>query len=151
MDTDGKQLGIMPLRQALALAEERGLDLVEVAPNANPPVCRLLDYGKYMYELQKKAREAKKAQKQIEVKEIRLRPRIGEHDLEFKLRDARRFLSKGHKVRFRVQFRGREVQHQDVARNLLDQVVETLEDVGVVEVRPKMEGRIMTMVMAPKK
>lgn len=151
MDTDGKQLGIMPLREALALAEERGLDLVEVAPNANPPVCRLLDYGKYMYELQKKAREARKAAKQVEIKEIRLRPRIGEHDLEFKLRDARRFLSKGHKVRFRVWFRGREVQHLDVARDLLDQVVKALEDVGVVEGYPRMEGHIMTMIMAPKK
>ncbi len=151
MDTDGKQLGVMPLRQALALAEERGLDLVEVAPNANPPVCRLLDYGKYMYELQKKAREARKASKHAEIKEIRLRPRIGEHDLEFKLRDARRFLTKGHKVRFRVWFRGREVQHLDVARNLLNQVVKTLEDVGVVEAYPRMEGRMMTMIMAPKK
>lgn len=139
------------MRQALALAEERGLDLVEVAPNANPPVCRLLDYGKYMYELQKKAREARKASKQAEIKEIRLRPRIGEHDLDFKLRDARRFLSKGHKVRFRVRFRGREMQHPDVARNLLEQVVETLKDVGVVEMYPRMEGRMMTMIMAPKK
>ncbi len=141
----------MPLRQALALAEERGLDLVEVAPNANPPVCRLLDYGKYMYELQKKAREARKAQKQVEVKEIRLRPRIGEHDLEFKIRDARRFLTKGYKVRFRVRFRGREIQHLDVARNLLSTISSTLEDVGVIEAHPKLEGNTMTMIMAPKK
>jgi len=141
----------MPLRQALALAEERGLDLVEVAPNARPPVCRLLNYGKYMYELQKKAKEARKAQKQIEVKEIRLRPRIGEHDLDFKRRDAHRFLSKGHKVRFRVRFRGREIQHPEMARKLLDQLAVDLADVGVIEVRPKMEGMTMTMVMAPKK
>lgn len=139
------------MRQALALAEERGLDLVEVAPNANPPVCRLLDYGKYMYELQKKAREARKAQKQVEVKEIRLRPRIGEHDLEFKIRDARRFLTKGYKVRFRVRFRGREIQHLDVARNLLSTISSTLEDVGVIEAHPKLEGNTMTMIMAPKK
>ncbi len=141
----------MPLRQALALAEERGLDLVEVAPNARPPVCRLLNYSKYMYELQKKAREARKAQKQIEVKEIRLRPRIGEHDLDFKRRDAHRFLTKGHKVRFRVRFRGREIQHPEAARTLLQQLSEDLADVGVVEVGPKMEGMTMTMVMAPKK
>ncbi len=141
----------MPLREALALAEERGLDLVEVAPNANPPVCRLLDYGKYMYELQKKAREARKAQKHTEVKEIRLRPRIGEHDLEFKVRDARRFLSKGHKVRFRMFFRGREVVHQDVAKALLQDVAGRLADAGFVEAPPKMEGSTMVMIMAPHK
>ncbi len=141
----------MPLREALALAEDRGLDLVEVAPNANPPVCRLLDYGKYMYELQKKAREARKAQKQVEVKEIRLRPHIGEHDLDFKVRDARRFLTKGYKVRFRMRFRGREVEHLDVARTLLQGVAERLAEVGFVEAPPKMEGTTMVMVMAPHK
>ncbi len=141
----------MPTRAALALAEERGLDLVEVAPNANPPVCRLLDYGKYMYELQKKAREARKAQKQIEVKEIRLRPRIGEHDLEFKKRDAQRFLSKGYKVRFRVRFRGREIHNPHLARELLYNVADFLKEVGVVESPPKLEGNTMTMVMAPQK
>ena len=148
---NGDNVGVVARAEALRIAREANLDLVEVAPNANPPVCRLLDYGKYMYELQKKAREARKAQKHAEVKEIRLRPRIGEHDLEFKLRDARRFLTKGHKVRFRVWFRGREVQHLDVARGLLDQVVKALEDVGVVEAYPRMEGRVMTMIMAPKK
>lgn len=151
VDTDGKQLGVMPLREALALAEERGLDLVEVAPHANPPVCRLLNYSKYMYELQKKAREARKAQKQVEVKEIRLRPWIGEHDLEFKVRDARRFLTKGNKVRFRVQFRGREIEHADMAKELLQNVASQLADVGFVEAAPRMEGAFMVMVMAPHK
>lgn len=139
------------MRDALALAEERGLDLVEVAPHANPPVCRLLDYGKYMYELQKKAKEARKAQKQVEVKEIRLRPRIGEHDLDFKVRDAHRFLSKGYKVRFRVQFRGREVEHADMAKALLQNVASRLAEVGFVELAPRMEGATMVMVMAPHK
>jgi len=151
VDADGQQVGVMPVQEALALAEQRGLDLVEVAPNAKPPVCRLLDYGKYMYELQKKAREARKAQKQIEIKEIRLRPKIGEHDLEFKIRDARRFLLKGHKVRFRVRFRGREITHPEVARRLLEGVAEQLTDVGVVESQPSFEGRTLMLIMAPKK
>ncbi len=139
----------MPLRQALALAEEKGLDLVEVAPDANPPVCRLMDYGKYLYERQKREREARKAQKQVEVKEVRLRPKTGEHDIQVVLRKARSFLEDGDKVKVRIRFRGREIQNPEVALDLLKRVAEDLADVGTVETKPSMEGRSMIMILAP--
>jgi len=133
----------------LRLAHERGLDLVEVAPNANPPVCRFLDYGKFMYERAKREREARKAQKQIDIKEIRIRPKIADHDIKVKTNQAREFLAEGAKVRVRVRFRGREITHQEIARELLDRIAEQMSDVAVVEQRPAMEGNTMLMVLAP--
>ena len=142
-------MGIMPIRKALAVAREHDLDLVEVAPNADPPVCRLLDYGKYIYERTKKEKEARKAQKVREIKEIRLRPKTGEHDVAHKVRDARRFLKEGCKVKVRVRFRGREITHPEVARDLLERIAADLEDVGGVEEKPRLEGRTMLMIMSP--
>jgi len=146
---DGEQLGILPVQEALQLAQERDLDLVEVAPNAKPPVCRLMDYGKYLYERQKREREARKAQKQVEIKEVRLRPKTGEHDIQVVLRKARKFLEDGQKVKVRIRFRGREIVHSNVARDLMRRVAEELADVAVVESPPKMEGRSMIMILAP--
>jgi translation initiation factor IF-3 len=142
-------LGIMHIREALAVAREHDLDLVEVAPHADPPVCRLLDYGKYLYERTKKEKEARKAQKTREIKEIRLRPKTGEHDVAHKVRDARRFLEEGSKVKVRVRFRGREITHPEVARDLLKRIAADLEDVGHVEQQPRLEGRTMLMILSP--
>jgi translation initiation factor IF-3 len=149
IDENGRQLGIYPTREALRVAEERGLDLVEVAPNANPPVCRLLDYGKFLYEKQRRDREARRAQRQVEVKEIRLRPKIADHDVMVKEKQARDFLAHGAKVRVRVRFRGREITHQEIARALLTRVAEDLGDVAEVEQRPQMEGYTMLMLLSP--
>ena len=142
-------MGIMHIREALAVAREHDLDLVEVAPHADPPVCRLLDYGKYLYERTKKEKEARKAQKTREIKEIRLRPKTGEHDVAHKVRDARRFLEEGSKVKVRVRFRGREITHPEVARDLLKRIAADLEDVGHVEQQPRLEGRTMLMILSP--
>jgi translation initiation factor IF-3 len=139
----------MHIREALAVAREHDLDLVEVAPHADPPVCRLLDYGKYLYERTKKEKEARKAQKTREIKEIRLRPKTGEHDVAHKVRDARRFLEEGSKVKVRVRFRGREITHPEVARDLLKRIAADLEDVGHVEQQPRLEGRTMLMILSP--
>jgi translation initiation factor IF-3 len=149
IDETGEQLGVCPTREALAMAEERDLDLVEVAPNATPPVCRLLDYGKFMYERSRREREARKAQKQTDIKEIRLRPKTAEHDVKFLTNRARQFIGEGAKVRVRVRFRGREITHRDIATKLLDRVAEQMSDVAVVEQRPAMEGRTMLMILAP--
>jgi len=149
IDDTGKQLGIMDSREALRMAEMKGVDLVEVSPNANPPVCRLMDYGKYIYERAKREREARKAQKVVEVKEIRLRPKTGDHDVAFKLRKARQFLTSGSKVKVRVVFRGREITHPEVGRELLNEILEDLSDVAVVEQRARSEGRSMIMILAP--
>jgi translation initiation factor IF-3 len=149
IDEAGKQLGIMNTNEALRMAEMKGLDLVEVSPNANPPVCRLMDYGKYVYERAKREREARKAQKVVEVKEIRVRPKTGDHDVAFKLRNARQFLLAGSKVKVRVVFRGREITHPEVGRELLDEIVQALSDVAVVEQRARSEGRSMIMILAP--
>ncbi len=149
VDETGKQLGIYPIREALRLAEEHGVDLVEVAPNAKPPVCRLLDYSKFMYERARRERAARKAQKQIDVKEIRIQPKIAEHDILIKVNRAREFLAEGAKVRVRVRFRGREITHQEIARKLLDQIAENTSDVAIVEQRPAMEGNTMLMILAP--
>ena len=151
IDADGKQLGILPRQEALRLAEERELDLVEVAPNANPPVVKLLDFGKYQYEKAKREREARKARKDIEVKEIRLRPKTGEHDLAFKIRQARSFLEDGAKVKVRVRFRGREITHPEVARAQMERIANELSDVSVVEQRPGFEGRTILMILGPSK
>ena len=137
--------------EALEIARTRETDLVEVAPNATPPVCRLMDYGKFLYEKSKREREARKSQKQTEVKEIRLRPKTGEHDIAYKTRDARRFLERGAKVKVRIRFRGREITHPEVARDLLVRIAEDLSDVSEVEKRGEMEGRTMLMILAPLK
>jgi translation initiation factor IF-3 len=149
VDENGEQLGVMSVPAALQIARERGLDLVEVAPNAEPPVCRLLEYGKFLYEKSKREREARKAQKATEVKEIRLRPKTGEHDIAFKMRDIRRFLTSGAKVKVRVSFRGREITHADVGRELLDRIAAELSDMSSVEQSPRIEGRSLLMILSP--
>jgi translation initiation factor IF-3 len=147
---DGAQLGILPIEQALEAAFKQQLDLVEVAPEARPPVCRIMDYGKYRYEQAKKAREARKKQTVIELKEIKLRPKTEEHDFQFKARHAERFLREGNKAKVTMMFRGREVIRMDRGRAVLDRFVEALKEVAVVEQPAKVEGRNMTMILAPK-
>jgi translation initiation factor IF-3 len=147
---DGTQLGILPIEQALQTAYGLHLDLVEVAPEARPPVCRIMDYGKYRYEQSKKAREAKKKQTIIELKEIKLRPKTEEHDFQFKARHAERFLKEGNKAKITMMFRGREVIRMDRGKAVLDRFVETLKDVAVVEQAARVEGRNMTLILAPK-
>lgn len=139
------------MEQALAQAEDLGLDLVEVAPNARPPVCRIMDYGKFKYEEARKARKAKKKQHTVHVKEVKFRPGIEEHDFEFKLRHARRFLEEGDKVKATMMFRGRQITHADIGREVLLRVAGELDDIGKVESHPSLEGRNMTMILAPKK
>lgn len=141
----------MPVRRALQLARERGLDLVEVAPNANPPVCRILDYGKYKYEQDKQERESRKRHKQAEVKGVRLRPNISEHDIHFKIRKAIEFLMDGDKVKFTVIFRSREITRPQKGQELLERIAQASQEYGTVERPPTMEGRTMVMVLAPKK
>ena len=140
----------MPTGRGMQMAEEVGLDLVEVAPNSDPPVCKLLDYGKYKYEAQKKASEARKRQKTIDVKEIKMRPTIDVNDYQVKLRNITRFLDSGDKVKVTLRFRGRELVHQDLGMKVLERVRDDIGDLGKVEQMPKMEGRQMTMVMAPR-
>ncbi len=149
IDEEGAQLGIVSLREALTLAEQRGLDLMEVAPNAVPPVCRIVDYGKFRYEQSKKDREARKNQKQAELKEVRLKPKTDDHDLEVKAKQARKFLLAGDKVKFTVRFRGREIFHPDIGREMLEQMAEELRDVATVEQKPLMEGRALSLLLAP--
>jgi translation initiation factor IF-3 len=146
----GEQLGIMPTREALRLAEEQHLDLVEVAPKAKPPVCRIMDFGKYRYEQQKREKEAKKKQKVITIKEVKLRPHIEQHDFEVKLKNAMRFLSEGNKVKVTIMFRGRELSHPELGKEVLGRVAETLGDGVQIERGAKLEGRNMTMIVAPK-
>ncbi|MEJ7735292.1 MAG: translation initiation factor IF-3 [Polyangiaceae bacterium] len=147
---DGEMLGIMATHDALRRAQERGLDLVEVNPKADPPVCKILDFGKYKYDEKKKQREAKRKQTVVDIKEIKLRPKTDDHDLDFKTRAARRFLEAGHKVKFTVRFRGREITHPEKAQEQLDWAVSQCEEIANVEVRPMMEQRTMTLLMAPK-
>jgi translation initiation factor IF-3 len=146
----GEMLGVMQTQEALRRAQERGLDLVEVNPKAEPPVCKILDFGKYKYDEKKKAREAKRKQSVVEIKEIKLRPKTDDHDLQFKTRAAHRFLEAGHKVKFTVRFRGREITHPEKAQEQLDWIVQECEEIANVEVRPAMEQRTMTLLMAPK-
>lgn len=150
IDSDGKQAGIMPLKEAMRIAEEQGLDLVEVAPNANPPVCRVMNYGKYKYQQSKRSQEARKHQTVIQVKEVKLRPRTEEHDFQFKIRHAKRFLSEGNKVKISILFRGRELAHPEFGRDMLNRFLEEVKDIMVVEQAPRLEGRNMVMVVAPK-
>ena len=147
---DGEMLGIMTTSDALRRAQEKGLDLVEVNPKADPPVCKILDFGKYKYDEKKKAREAKRKQSVVEIKEIKLRPKTDDHDLQFKTRAAHRFLEAGHKVKFTVRFRGREITHPEKAQEQLDWIIQQCEEIANVEVRPAMEQRTMTLLMAPK-
>lgn len=151
IDEDGTQLGIMSPEEALKVGEARGLDLVEVAPSAKPPVCRIMDYGKYRYEQSKKAQEAKKHQKTIQVKEVKFRPKIDDHDYEFKMKHAIRFLKAHNKVKATVMFRGREVTHPELGEEILNRLRDDLGDLASVERSPKLEGYTMTMILSPNR
>jgi translation initiation factor IF-3 len=148
IDENGEQIGVLPIAEALEMARGKELNLVEVAPNAQPPVCKILDYGKFKYEEEKKERAARKNQHTSELKELRLRPRTDEHDLQVRARAARRFLEEGHKVRLVVRFRGRESTHPEVARAQINHIAERLSDIAVVERAPEMEGRGMYAILA---
>jgi len=152
IDDTGQQLGIMPPPQALAIAKQKGLDLVEISPTAVPPVCRIMDFGKYQYQEQKRTREARKHQKVIEVKEVKFRPGTDEGDYNIKMRNLRRFIAEdGDKGKVTLRYRGREITHQDIGMRLLERIRDELADVSVVENMPKLEGRQMIMVLAPKR
>lgn len=148
---DGEQVGIMSAKEALALAEEAGVDLVKIAPTAKPPVCRIVDYGKFKYEQTRKEKEAKKKQHVVEIKEIRLSPNIDTNDLNTKINSAKKFLSKGDRVKVTLRFRGREMAHMQSSKHILDDFAQALNDVAVVDKEPKVEGRSMTMFLAEKK
>lgn len=148
---DGAQLGIVPVREAMRMAEEAGLDLVKIAPTAKPPVCRIVDYGKYKYEQLRKEKEAKKKQKIVEIKEIRLSPNIDTNDLNTKVNAARKFITKGDRVKITLRFRGREMAHMNNSRHILDDFAESLSDIAVIEKAPKVEGRSMTMFLTVKR
>ena len=149
ISSEGQNLGILSTKEALYLAEQEGLDLIEISPNANPPVCKIIDMGKYKYDLQKKANKAKKKQKSLDLKEIKLRPVTKIHDYNFKIKNAQKFLSKGNKVKFTVRFRGREMQHHYLGMELLNRVQDDTKKLGKLELSPKFEGRQMTMVIQP--
>jgi len=151
VDDEGGQLGILSITDAMAAAEQRGLDLVEVAPDAQPPVCRIMDYGKYKYQQSKRAAEAKKKQVRVELKEVKMRPKTEEHDFQFKAKNARRFLEEGNKVKVTIMFRGREVTHPEFGHRLIERLVTEVADVGQPDSQPGMAGRFMTMVLSPKK
>jgi len=151
IDAEGENIGVVPIKKALEIARSSELDLVEVSPNASPPVCRVMDYGKFIYERAKKEREAKKAQTKIEMKEIRLRPKTNAAHRGFKVEDARGWLEKGNKVKVTIKFRGREMDYPEIALQDLKEIAETLSDVSTVEQAPQMEGRTMLVVLAPAK
>ena len=150
IDAEGEKRGEVPIEDAMQMADEAGLDLVEVSPNAKPPVCKLLDYGKYKYQAQKKANEARKKQKTVEVKEIKMRPNIDTHDYEVKMRSMLRFFEEGDKVKVTLRFRGREMAHQELGMQLLNKVKEEVDEIAKVESYPRLEGRQMVMVLAPR-
>lgn len=150
IDVDGTQVGVVPLKEALQRAQDANLDLVSVAPNAKPPVCRIMDYGKYKFEQQKREREARKKQKVINIKEVRFTPNIEEHDYYTKMRNVQKFLSKGDKVKCTIRFRGRQITHAELGRDLLDRLAQDVANVGVIEKKPSMDGRSMIMFLAPK-
>ncbi len=150
IDPDGNQVGIIPTYKALATAGDFGLDLVEISPNANPPVCKIMDYGRYKYEQTKKKQEAKKKQSTFQVKEIKIRPKTGEHDLKIKIGHIKKFIGKKDKVKVTVIFRGREISLSDLGRNLLEKIAKETDDIAVVEQYPKFEGRTMMMILSPK-
>ncbi|WP_081647432.1 translation initiation factor IF-3 [Thioalkalivibrio sp. ALR17-21] len=151
IDAEGENRGITTSDEALEMARDSGLDLVEISPNAEPPVCRIMDYGKYKFEQSKKAQEARKKQKQIQIKEVKFRPGTDEGDYNVKLRNLRRFLEAGDKAKVTIRFRGREMRHQELGNQLLDKIEQDVSDIAVVEQRPKMEGRQMIMVMSARK
>ena len=149
ISSDGDNLGIIKTNDAISRAKEEGLDLIEIAPNAKPPVCKIMDMGKFKYDQQKKASKAKKNQKKIELKEIKLRPVTGIHDYTFKIKNAQKFLSKGDKVKFTVKFKGRELQHTHLGNKLMDKIIQDMQNIGKVELHPKFDGKQMIMVIQP--
>ena len=149
ISSDGNNLGTLPLKKAIEIAKEEGLDLIEISPNANPPVCKIMDMGKYKYDLQKKANNAKKKQKTVSLKELKLRPGTEIHDYNFKLKNAKKFLTKGDKVKFTVRFKGREMQHIELGKNLMNRIIEDTKEIGKVETNPKFEGKQMIMIIQP--
>jgi len=152
IDLKGNQLGIFPVSDALKIARENSSDLVEVSPNASPPVCRIMDYGKFKYQQSKKYHQSKKKHSQsvIHIKEIKLRPKTDEHDIQFKIRHIKRFLTHGNKAKISLIFKGREITHPELGKEVLDRIAEAIEDIGIVEQSPKLEGKNMTMLLAPK-
>lgn len=151
IDEEGNALGVLDTHDAIDIADEKGLDLVEVAPDNNPPVCKIMDYGRFKYQQEKKAHESKKHQTVVLLKEIKIRPKTGEHDFQFKLKHIRRFLDSGMKVKATIMFRGREVVHAELGRKILDRITEEIADVGIVERETRMEGRNMFVILGPKK
>jgi len=149
IDSNGDNLGIINLSEAISKAKEEGLDLIEIAPNARPPVCKIMDMGKYKYDAQKKANKAKKKQKKVELKEIKLRPVTEIHDYTFKIKHAQKFLSKGDKVKFTIRFKGRELQHSHLGNELMNKIKEDMQEIGKVELQPKFDGKQMIMVIQP--
>lgn len=150
IDTDGTQLGIMSVEEALQAARSKNLDLVEVAPQADPPVCRILNFGKYKYQQSKRNQQARRRQRNVQVKEVKLRPKTDEHDYQFKIAHAKRFLSAGNRAKITIMFRGREMAHTDIGRRILQRVVDDLADIAQVERPPKLEGRNMSMILSPR-
>ena len=150
IDPDGKQVGVLPVKEAIRLSEERGLDLVEVAPNSQPPVCRIMNYGKYKYQQSKRSQEARKHQTVIHIKEVKVRPRTEEHDFQFKLRHVKRFLDEGNTVKISILFRGREIAHPEFGKEMLNRFIEGVKDMMVIEQSPRLEGRNMVIILAPK-
>lgn len=146
---DGSQLGVVPIEVAQQRAQDEGLDLVEISPMARPPVCKIMDYGKFKYETKKKAAEAKKKQVVVQLKEVKLRPKTDEHDYDFKVKNVRRFLEEGNKARVTIMFRGREITHKDIGQKILQSVAEDVKEVGIIEQAPRQEGRQMFMILAP--
>ena len=147
--SEGNNLGVMQLKQAIQMAKDEGLDLIEISPNANPPVCKIMDMGKYKYDLQKKANLAKKKQKIVSLKEIKLRPGTETHDYNFKIKNAKKFIAKGDKVKFTVRFKGREMQHTELGKELMDKIIDETKDIAKIESKPKFEGRQMVMIIQP--
>jgi len=150
ISADGQQMGVLPLKEAVRVAEEQGLDLVEVAANATPPVCRVMNYGKYKYQQSKRTQEARKHQTVIRIKEVKVRPRTEEHDFQFKLRHVKRFLDEGNKVKISMLFRGREIAHPEFGKEVLNRFIEEVKEMTVIEQSPRLEGRNMVMILAPK-
>jgi translation initiation factor IF-3 len=149
INSSGQNLGVLPIKKAIEAAKSEGLDLIEISPNANPPVCKIMDMGKYKYDMQKKANKAKKNQKIASLKELKLRPGTEIHDYNFKIKNAKKFLTKGDKVKFTVKFKGREMQHIELGKNLMDRIIADVKDIGKVEVMPKFEGKQMIMIVQP--
>ena len=149
INSSGENLGVLPIKKAIEAAKNEGLDLIEISPNANPPVCKIMDIGKYKYDMQKKASKAKKNQRISVLKELKLRPGTEIHDYNFKIKNAKKFLAKGDKVKFTVKFKGREMQHVQLGKNLMERIITDTKDIGQVEVNPKFEGRQMIMIIQP--